>query len=71
MKLLSIVLGFWLSCLSLSVKADLALEACANQQITLSKNFEGGRFNSCRVLAHNVFELSVYPKSLELHGGGK
>ncbi|MEP7702363.1 M14 family metallopeptidase [Paraglaciecola sp. 25GB23A] len=63
MKLLSIVLGFWLYTLSLPINAEVVLDGCTNQQITLSKNFESARFNSCLVLDNNVFELSLVPEN--------
>jgi predicted deacylase len=63
MKLLSITFGFWFYTLSLPTNAEALLDKCSNQQITLSKNFESARFNSCLVLDKNVFELSLVPEN--------
>jgi predicted deacylase len=63
MKFLSIVLGFWFYTLSLPINAEVVLDKCSNQQISLSKNFESARFNSCLVLDNNVFELSLVPEN--------
>jgi murein tripeptide amidase MpaA len=63
MKFLSIAFGFWFYTLSLPTNAEALLDGCTNQQITLSKNFESARFNSCVVLDNNVFELSLVPEN--------
>lgn len=63
MKLLSVFCGVWLYCLGFHVDADVLPGPCSNQQITLSKSFEGGRFNSCIALENNVFELNLVPEN--------
>lgn len=34
-------------------------QTCTNGNVTLTKDFEGGRFNQCQVLTGNIFELTL------------
>ena len=43
--------------------AEQGIISCGNQHISLSKDFEGGRFASCKLTSNNVFELKLAPEN--------
>jgi len=40
---------------------------CYTQNIVISKNFEAGRFSSCRVISDNHIELSLAPENIPIN----
>lgn len=63
----TMLFGLLTYCLSLQVTAAGVANTCSNQHITLSKDFDGGRFASCKVQTNNVFQLTLVPENIPIN----
>lgn len=67
LSILALLCGLLTCCLIPPPSAASSGVSCRNEHISLSKNFEGGRFASCKVQSNNVFELSLKPENIPIN----
>jgi murein tripeptide amidase MpaA len=57
-----------LGCNSLNEPASIAAKSkCETKGITISKNFEAGRYSACKVIDENHVELSLSPENIPIN----
>jgi predicted deacylase len=59
----AVLSGLIIVCVTTFANAEQSTNSCGNEHISVSKNFETGRFASCKMPSTNVFELSLAPEN--------